>query len=47
MRLFAPGPPSLDTDAPEDLVRGVWEAAATPAVWEVEAQMRKAAQVQP
>jgi hypothetical protein len=43
MRLFAPGPPSVDTDAPEDIVRGVWEAAATPQVWEIEAQTRKMA----
>jgi hypothetical protein len=46
LRLFAPGPPSVDTDAPEDIVRGVWEAAATPKVWEIEAQTRKMAERQ-
>jgi hypothetical protein len=46
LRLFAHGPPSVDTDAPEDIVRGVWEAAATPKVWEIEAQTRKMAEGQ-
>ena len=46
LRLFAPGPPSVDTDAPEDIVRGVWEEAATPKVWEIEAQTRKMAERQ-
>jgi len=43
LRLFTPGPPSVDTDAPEDIARGVWEAAATPQVLEIEAQTRKMA----
>jgi hypothetical protein len=46
LRLFVPGPPSVDTDAPEDIVRGVWEAAATPKIREIEADMRRMAEGQ-
>ena len=38
--------PGFRLHAPEDIVRGVWEAAATPKVWEIEAQTRKMAERQ-
>jgi hypothetical protein len=45
LRLFTFGLEGAETDLPETTARAIFEAAATPRTWEIEAQMRKAAEV--
>jgi hypothetical protein len=44
LRLFTFGLEGADTDLPETTARAIFEAAATPRTWEIEAQMRKGAE---